>query len=77
MIDYAKITNLIIYFYRLGSILNRNTLNHLISLDKEIVSNVFWTKWKLNFPYLPQVWLQDETNRFEKKLGYTKRSMEI
>ncbi|RHO21531.1 glycosyltransferase [Amedibacterium intestinale] len=67
MIDYAK-NNKFDYIFFIDSdlILNRNTLNHLISLDKEIVSNVFWTKWKLNFPYLPQVWLQDETNRFEK-----------
>jgi glycosyltransferase involved in cell wall biosynthesis len=33
------------------------TLVHLVTLDKEIVSEVFWTKWHPDLPSLPQVWL--------------------
>lgn len=40
--------------------LNPKTLTHLISLDKDIVSEVFWTKWKPELIPLPQVWMEDQ-----------------
>lgn len=36
--------------------LHPQTITHLVSLNKAIVSEVYWTKWEQNFPPLPQVW---------------------
>lgn len=40
--------------------LNPNTLVHLLSLNKDIVSEVFWTRWNPDLIPLPQVWLRDQ-----------------
>lgn len=47
-------------------ILHPKTLVHLISTEKDIISEVFWTKWFEKDMYLPQVWLMDEYTFFEK-----------
>lgn len=41
-------------------VLNPHTLEHLVSLKKDIVSEIFWTKWEPDFPVLPQVWCSDQ-----------------
>jgi len=41
-------------------VLNPKTLISLISTNKDIVSEVFWTKWQRTSVELPQVWLYDE-----------------
>ena len=46
-------------------VLHPETLGHLISLQKDIVSEVFWTKWEPDFPKLPQVWVSDQYNLYE------------
>lgn len=40
-------------------IMHPKTLKRLVSLNKEIVSNIFWTKWQPNSYEQPQVWLMD------------------
>ena len=40
-------------------VLNPKTIKRLLSLDKEIVSNIFWTKWNPSSEEYPQVWLKD------------------
>lgn len=50
-------------------VLNPNTIEHLITLNKDIVSEVFWTKWQPNFPELPQVWLSDHYTLFPRRRG--------
>nr|WP_207643909.1 glycosyltransferase [Desulfosporosinus acidiphilus] len=40
--------------------LNPNTLVHLLSLNKDIVSEVFWTRWNPDLIPLPQVWIRDQ-----------------
>jgi glycosyltransferase involved in cell wall biosynthesis len=47
------------------------TIEKLLRDQKEIVSNVFWTKWQPDQPSLPQVWLSDTYNLFELKGGET------
>ncbi|MCK6206015.1 hypothetical protein KZX50_11235 [Bacillus infantis] len=47
-------------------VLNPNTLKHLISTKKEVISEIFWTKWNPNMPELPQVWLWDQYGLFSK-----------
>lgn len=40
--------------------LHSKTLVHLIQLQKDIVSEVFWTKWSPDLQPLPQVWVSDQ-----------------
>lgn len=65
IITYARENDFdYLFFIDSDIILNPNTLKHLISRKKEIVSNIFWTHWEEGEPLLPQVWLQDESNFF-------------
>lgn len=48
-------------------VLHPDTLNQLLKAEKDIISNIFWTHWKLDMPKLPQVWLFDEYGQFQKK----------
>ncbi|WP_296972218.1 glycosyltransferase [Tepidanaerobacter sp. EBM-38] len=57
--DYAFLVDSDIFLHPL-------TLKHLISLGKDIVSEIFWTKWDNNSVELPQVWLSDQYNLFYK-----------
>lgn len=41
-------------------VLHPRTLEQLASSGKEIVSNIFWTRWQPGAKEMPQVWLQDE-----------------
>lgn len=43
-------------------VLKPPTLQHLISVNKDIVSEIFWTRWEPDFPALPQVWQYDQYN---------------
>ncbi|RYD03049.1 hypothetical protein N752_21805 [Desulforamulus aquiferis] len=45
-------------------ILHPKTLVHLVGLSKDIVSEVFWTKWEPDLPPQPQVWLSDSYRMF-------------
>lgn len=36
------------------------TIRHLASLGKDVVSEVFWTRWTPDLPPLPQVWVSDQ-----------------
>jgi glycosyltransferase involved in cell wall biosynthesis len=40
-------------------VIHPETLLHLVSLEKDIVSEVYWTRWDAKGDYLPQVWLSD------------------
>jgi GT2 family glycosyltransferase len=50
-------------------LINPNLINHLITTNKDIVSEVFWTRWNpLNDP-LPQVWLSDFYTLYQIEIG--------
>jgi glycosyltransferase involved in cell wall biosynthesis len=49
--------------------LHPQTVKHLISLKKDIVSEVFWTKWALQLVPLPQVWVGDQYRLFQAERG--------
>ena len=40
-------------------LINPNTLSHLVSTEKNIISEIFWTQWTPNHVALPQVWYSD------------------
>jgi Glycosyl transferase family 2 len=46
-------------------------LGHLVSQDKPIVSEVFWTSWQPDGPMFPQVWATDQYTLFQKARGET------
>lgn len=46
-------------------VLHPETLTHLIGLKKDIVSEVYWTKWAPDQQALPQVWLGGQYRLFE------------
>ncbi|NGX34270.1 MAG: hypothetical protein K1060chlam1_00621 [Candidatus Anoxychlamydiales bacterium] len=41
------------------------TINQLLESKKDIISNIYWTKWDLNSDFLPQVWLMDNYKLFK------------
>lgn len=47
-------------------VLHPRTLEQLVSNRKEIISNIFWTRWQPGTREMPQVWLQDEYALFRK-----------
>lgn len=49
--------------------LHPKTITHLISLDKDIVSEVYWTKWEQNLIPLPQVWVGGQYRLHELEAG--------
>lgn len=49
--------------------LHPQTLKHLMEVKKDIVSEVFWTKWAQELPPLPQVWVGDQYRLFSVARG--------
>ena len=78
MLDYA-LKNAFDYAFFIDSdiVLHPKTLLHLVSRKKDIVSNIFWTKWVPWGAPMPQVWLQDENLFYKKEWGefYTKQEI--
>lgn len=58
-------------------VLHPQTLEHLVSLEKDIVSEIFWTTWEPEFPELPQVWVSDQYNLFNHLRGENLTQSEI
>lgn len=44
--------------------LHPKTITHLVKQNKDIVSEVFWTKWEPNLAPMPQVWVADQYKLF-------------
>lgn len=45
-------------------VLHPRTLKQLISQNKDIIAEIFWTRWEPDFPELPQVWMFDQYNLY-------------
>ncbi|RTE01327.1 glycosyltransferase [Paenibacillus whitsoniae] len=52
-------------------LLHPQTIQHLINQDKDIVSEIFWTRWTLDSDPLPQVWLRDQYTLYRQSSGET------
>lgn len=50
-------------------VLHPNTLKQLLMAKRDIISNIFWTKWQPDFPELPQVWMFDQYEQYNKIRG--------
>ena len=53
------------------------TLKHLIALQKDIVSEVFWTRWQPDTIPLPQVWVTGHYQMYSSQRGETLNEQEI
>ena len=70
MIEHAK-EHEFDYIFLVDSdlVLQKETIQHLVAQKKDIISEVFWTRWQPEAMEQPQVWLTDEYTQFEKKPG--------
>lgn len=53
-------------------VLHPKTLQRLLYVEKDIVSNIFWTKLSKGDEYEPQVWLMDQRLCYDPSSPYTK-----
>jgi len=66
IIEYARDNHYdYLFFIDSDLVLHPNTLKQLISTGKDIVSEIFWTKWKPDMPELPQVWMKDAYTQYD------------
>jgi len=68
-----------LFFVDSDLVLHPNLIEYLKNLNKEIVSEIFWTQWHNDQPLQPNVWLFDEYDLVPKKLGekLTEEEMDI
>lgn len=50
-------------------LLHPSVLTRLVNTGKDIVSEIFWTRWQPESRLLPQVWMSDNYNLYENKNG--------
>lgn len=69
MIQYAVDHNYdYLFFVDSDLILHPGLIEHLKLAKKDIVSEIFWSKWHYNTPFEPNVWMFDEYDLIPRKL---------
>ena len=68
--DYLFLTDSDLLFYP-------ELIDHLIKANKDIISEIFWTKWQPHAAPLPQVWLLDEYKQWNQSRGELLTNEEI
>ncbi len=58
-----------LFFVDSDLVLHPKTVEQLIASKKDILSNIFWTKWAPNQMPLPQVWVSDHYTLFERGIA--------
>ncbi|MQR86497.1 glycosyltransferase [Bacillus megaterium] len=70
IIKYAKEKNYdYLFFLDSDLLVCSKTLVHLIQQQKDIISEIFWTKWQPESIEQPQVWLYDEYTQYNIQPG--------
>lgn len=70
IIDYTIENNYdYLFFVDSDLVLHPNLIEHLKNANKEIVSEIFWSKWHNDRSLEPNVWLFDEYDLVPKRLG--------
>ncbi|MDP1442170.1 glycosyltransferase family 2 protein [Priestia megaterium] len=78
IIKYAKEKNYdYLFFVDSDLLLSPKTLVHLVQQRKDIISEIFWTKWQLESIEQPQVWLYDEYTQYNTHPGEQLSSEQI
>lgn len=78
IIQHAKSNNYD-YLFLIDSdiLLQPITIQHLIEQKKDIISEIFWTKWTPESMELPQVWVCDQYTLYEPDLNMSLSSDQI
>lgn len=77
IIEYAKEGEFdFLFFIDSDIVLHPKTLKQLINSNKDIISNIFWTKWNPNAEELPQVWLKDAYTLYDTEGSKTITNVE-
>lgn len=78
ILNYSK-DNDFDYVFLIDSdlVLHPKTLVSLLNANKDIISNIFWTKWTPDAIEMPQVWMQDEYQLFNKEDIHTLSESEM
>ena len=58
-------------------VLHPRTLEYLLAAQKDIVSEVYWTRWRPGDPELPQVWVTDQYTLYRSRRGETLTAPEM
>jgi hypothetical protein len=58
-----------LFFVDSDIVLRPGTIEHLATLGKDVVSEVFWTSWQPRTAELPQVWLRDSYDIVYRRRG--------
>ena len=66
-----------LFFIDSDIVLHPKTLKRLVEVNKEVVSNIFWTQWRPDGPLMPQVWLQDSYAMHNFKSNENPTAVEI
>lgn len=67
ILDYAREHRFdYVFFVDSDLILHPKSLDQLVSVNKDIVSNIFWTKWQPDTIEMPQVWMSDQYTLYRK-----------
>lgn len=68
-----------LFFVDSDLILHPDLIEHLKMAKRDIVSEIFWSKWHHNTPFEPNVWLFDEYDLVPRQLGeiLTEDEMEV
>lgn len=74
---FLKSTYEYLFFIDSDIVLNKEALQSLIEQDKDIISNIFWTKWNPQSPEMPQVWVKDFYTFHDERAGITLEDEEI
>lgn len=48
-----------LFFIDSDLVIHPDTIEHLVATEKDIISEIFWTRWKPEQDELPQVWISD------------------
>ena len=68
MIEYAKANGYeYIFFIDSDLLIHPDTIQQLIASKKDIISEIFWTKWTPESIELPQVWQTDQYDFFSSE----------
>jgi len=53
-----------LFFVDSDLLLHPNTLRHLMAQGKDIIAEIYWTRWAASGPLYPQVWLCDNYTQY-------------
>lgn len=69
LLEYAKTEQYdYIFFVDSDLLLHPDTINKLVASGKDIISEIFWTRWTKEAMEEPQVWMRDEYVQFPEHL---------